>query len=228
MTIERTKAPKNIESAKEKENELKIPHEEMRVRLTFTEEVLGTSSNDPELHDRYIASQAPDAMTTAEEVAAIGAGDMIERQMTVFPRDENYKPFMWNYQIKGFFKDSCKSLRDVEGTESTKITAYKSKIDGLIFIKERKIPFLNCGQVGECQRPLRADTPKGARTALAHSETIKAGASIEFTIQMLKRKDNKFNIRAAVTEWLDYGALRGLGQWRNSGKGTFEWEIIES
>jgi hypothetical protein len=30
----------------------------------------------------------------------------------------------------------------------------------------------------------------------------------------------------AVKEWLDYGELRGLGQWRNSGKGKFKWEEI--
>lgn len=29
-----------------------------------------------------------------------------------------------------------------------------------------------------------------------------------------------------VREWLDYGALRGLFQWRNSGKGRFEWKEV--
>ena len=31
----------------------------------------------------------------------------------------------------------------------------------------------------------------------------------------------------AVKEWLSYGKLRGLGQWRNSGKGRFCCEILE-
>lgn len=30
-----------------------------------------------------------------------------------------------------------------------------------------------------------------------------------------------------VREELDYGRLRGIGQWRNSGKGRFEWEEEE-
>lgn len=30
----------------------------------------------------------------------------------------------------------------------------------------------------------------------------------------------------AVREWLDYGILRGIGQWRNSGMGRFTWEEI--
>ena len=29
-----------------------------------------------------------------------------------------------------------------------------------------------------------------------------------------------------VREWLDYGRVRGIGQWRNSGKGRFTWEEI--
>ena len=28
-------------------------------------------------------------------------------------------------------------------------------------------------------------------------------------------------------ELLDYGAMRGIGQWRNSGKGRFVWEEIK-
>jgi hypothetical protein len=28
-----------------------------------------------------------------------------------------------------------------------------------------------------------------------------------------------------VEEWLEYGELRGLGQWRNSGKGRFTAEV---
>lgn len=33
----------------------------MRVKLTFIDEVLGTAANDPEIHETYIASKAPDA-----------------------------------------------------------------------------------------------------------------------------------------------------------------------
>lgn len=32
---------------------------------------------------------------------------------------------------------------------------------------------------------------------------------------------------AALLEWLDYGILRGLGQWRNSGKGRFSYVVTE-
>lgn len=53
----------------------------------------------------------------------------------------------------------------------------------------------------------------GERIALSSSETVPAGSAIEFTIQCMVDSD-----MAAVIEWLDYGDLRGIGQWRNSGK----------
>lgn len=195
---------------------------ELKVRLTFTEELLGTSSNNPEIHDEFIASKAPDAMKRKDEVAALGVGEVIEKSMTVFPRDESMNPFIWDYQIKGFFKDSCAVLKKVSDYKSSKLKAFKKEIDGLIFVFDRKIPIKNCGAVGECQRPLRASTMQGERVALAHSETVRAGSYIEFTVQCLKD-----DLEPLVREWLDYGKLRGLGQWRNSGKGRFVWEEIE-
>lgn len=194
---------------------------ELKVRLTFLEEVLGTANNNPEIHSEFIASKAPDAKSTAEEVEAIGVDEVVEKSMTVFPKLNDGTPFVWDYQIKGFFKDTCSALRKVSGTESAKIKAFKKEIDGLVFINERKIPFENYGEIGECQRPLRASTAQGERIALAHSETVAEGSQIEFTIVCLK--DDMIKV---VKEWLDYGKYRGLGQWRNSGKGKFTWEEI--
>lgn len=193
----------------------------MKVRLEFLEEVLGTASADPEIHETYIASNAPDAPTRKEEVEALGVEEVFEKSMTIFPK-ENGIPFLWDYQIKGFFKDSCGMMRKVSGSVSSKMKAYKKEIDGLIFIKERKIPFQFDGEMGICQRPLRAQTAQGERIALSSSETIPAGAAIEFEIECLVDSDMN-----AVVEWLDYGKLRGIGQWRNSGKGKFEWKSID-
>lgn len=200
-----------------------IKGKELKVRLTFTEEILGTASNSPTIHDDYIASNAPDAKSREEEIAAIGVAEYVEKSMTVFPQLEDGTPFLYDYQVKGFFKDACGCLKKVTGSESAKIKAYKKEIDGLIFVKERKIPYIFEGGMGECQRPLRGQTPQGERVALAHSETVPAGATVEFTIQILKD-----DMETAVREWLDYGRLRGIGQWRNSGKGRFEWEEIEN
>ena len=194
---------------------------EMKVRITLLEELLGTASNNREIHSEFIASKAPDAKSREEEIAAIGTDAEIEKSMTVFPKDENGNPFYFDYQVRGFFKDACGMLRKVTGTKSSGLKAYKKEIDGLIFINERRIPINFDGEIGNCQRPLRAQTAQGERISLANSETIPAGATMEFTIQCLVDAD-----MAAVIEWLDYGKLRGLGQWRNSGKGRFSWEVI--
>lgn len=193
----------------------------LKVRLTFTEEVLGTASNNPEIHDEYIASKAPDAASHDEEISAVDVNEIIEKSMTVFPRSDSGEPILFDYQIKGFFKDACGMLRRVKGSKSSGVKAFKKEIDGLIFVEPRQIPFKFDGKMGECQRPLRASTPQGERVALAHSETIPAGATLEIEIRYML--DSHLPL---IKEWLDYGALRGIGQWRNSGKGKFTWEEI--
>ena len=195
---------------------------EIKVKLTFLEEVLGTASADKEIHGKFIASKAPDAPSREEEIEALGVEEVTEKSMTVFPRNTDGKPIFWDYQIKGFFKDACGMLRKVPNSASSKIKAYKKEIDGLIFVKEREIPIIFDGEIGSCQRPLRAQTAQGERVALANSETVPAGSTIEFTIQLMCDTHEK-----AVREWLDYGVFRGIGQWRNSGKGKFEWSEVE-
>lgn len=195
---------------------------ELKVRITFTEEILGTASGDPAIHEEFIASKAPDAPSRKEEVAAIGVEESIEKSMTIFPRNADGAPILFDYQIKGFFKDSCSMLARLKGDkESAKLKAYKKIIDGLIFVEPRTIPFVFDGEVRKCQRPLRGQTAQGERIALANSETIPAGAYVDICVVMLDAAHEP-----AVREWLDYGRLRGIGQWRNSGKGRFTWEEI--
>lgn len=200
--------------------------ETMKVRLTFTEPILGTSSSNPEIHSEFIASKAPDAPTRNEEITRLiqrdGVDEAIDRAMTIFPMDDDGIPFMWDYQIKGFFKDACSMLKRCTGTKSASLKAYKKEIDGLVFIEEREIPFDVNGEIGTCERPLRAQTAQGERISLANSESIPAGSTLEFTITSLKD-----GLMPTVEEWLDYGRLRGLGQWRNSGKGRFVWERLD-
>lgn len=195
---------------------------EIRVKVTFSEMILGTASGNPELHKDYIASNAPDAKTKQEEIEELGVDGVEKKDMTVFPRLDNGRPFLYDYQIKGFFKNACSTLRKVTGTESSKIKAFKKEIDGLVFVTPRKIPLIFEGEVGNLQRPLRASTPQGDRVALANSESCPAGTEIEFTIKLLKD-----DMEGVVKEWLVYGELNGIGQWHNGGYGRFSYEIIE-
>ena len=206
----------------------------MKVKITFLEPVLGTWPNNKNIAEEFIASKAPDVSTIEEEIAALGIDAVTEKGKTVFPRNEAGEPVLYDYQVKGFFKDACGMLRRVGGKDektgkkkaanlSGKLTAYKSVIDGLIFVQPRMIPIQVNGEIRDCQRPLRAQTMQGERVSLANSEEIPEGSSAELEVVCLE-KDHE----AVVQEWLDYGILRGIGQWRNSGKGRFTYEIIDA
>lgn len=206
----------------------------MKVKITFLEPVLGTWPNNKNIAEEFIASKAPDASTIEEEIAALGIDAVTEKGKTVFPRNEAGEPVLYDYQVKGFFKDACGMLRRVGGKDektgkkkaanlSGKLTAYKSVIDGLIFVQPRMIPIQVNGEIRDCQRPLRAQTMQGERVSLANSEEIPEGSSAEFEVICLEKEHE-----AVVQEWLDYGILRGIGQWRNSGKGRFTYEIIDA
>lgn len=125
----------------------------MKVRLTFLEPVLGTWPSNENIARDFIASKAPDASTIEDEIAALGADAVAEKGKTVFPRTDG-QPILYDYQIKGFFKDACGMLARVKAKKSSTLKAYKKIIDGLIFVEPRIIPIEVNGEVGECQRPL--------------------------------------------------------------------------
>lgn len=57
----------------------------LKVRLTFTEPVLGTWPSNQNIAREFIASKSPDAATVEDEVAALGADAVADKGMTVFP-----------------------------------------------------------------------------------------------------------------------------------------------
>ena len=193
----------------------------IRVKLTFLTEILGTSPNDPDIYRTYIGKKSPDAASLEEEVKALGADAVTEHQMTVFPTLEDGTPFLWDYQIKGFFKSTSSCLKKCPDKLSSKLQANKKLIDQLIFIYPRQIPFEGVEEIFECQRPLRASTPQGDRTTLAISEKIPAGATVTFDIKMYN--DSSYSL---IKEWLNYGEDSGIGQWRNASYGRFTWEEV--
>jgi len=201
--------------------------------------MLGTASGNPEIHDEFIASKAPDAKTREEEIAALGVEAVVEKTMTVFPRmarkdlaapanpvlpgkENDRVPVLWAYQVKGFMKDACSALARVPETKSNKVKAYRKIIDGTIFVFPKAIEIETDKPITNLQRPLRAQTPQGERICLANSEMIEAGAVMRFEIVMLDD-----GVESLVREWLDYGELRGLLQWRNAGYGRFTWEEVK-
>jgi len=248
------KAKSNTEKRNKNRKETK-QMKTMEVRITFFEEVLGTSPADEDIYRNFIGSKAPDAASVEEEIEALGADAVAEKGMTVFARTEEGKPALYDYHFKGFFKDTCSMLARVKGSESSKMVAYKKEIDGLIFVNPRlvELEIPEGKTMGVCQRPLRASTALGERVALAMSESVPAGTSCVLEITTLiensgtkvRKKKVKTKNEAGeivedtvevesggvdymkmIREWLDYGKLRGIGQWRNSGKGRFTWEEL--
>ena len=194
----------------------------IHVRLHFIEGILGSLPSNEDIYRDYIASKAPNAATIEEEVAAVGADGVAEKGMTVFGKKADGTPFLYDYHIKGFFKGACGALKKVDGTLSSKEKAFKKKIDLHIFPAPREIAFHDAGKMMKNERPLRASTPMGERVSLACSEEISAGAYVECDIKYLIPADGDL-----IREWLDYGELSGIGQWRNSGKGRFLWEELD-
>jgi hypothetical protein len=174
-----------------------------------------------------------------EEAEAIAASETVDEQfaraLTIFPKLDDGTPYQYDYHVKGFFKDACGMLNRLTGkdpttgkkgkavNESSKLKAFKKEIDGNIFVFPRKIPIEFDGELTICQRSLRASTAQGERIALSASEEAPAGATMTFYVLCLNDAHEK-----AVLEWMDYGILRGTGQWRNSGKGRFEYEVLET
>jgi hypothetical protein len=194
---------------------------EMRVRIKFTQPILGNMPADEELYTKFIASKAPAEWLVDEEVENIPEVDY-DKGVTVFPQDKQ-GIFLYNYHIKGFFKHAGNVLKD-----QLKIKNLRSKLDDYLFIKERKIYLIRDGKIIQeedriLERPLRAKTMQGERVALASSEVINPPAEAEFTIQLLEHKEITLD---TIRELLDYGKFQGIGQWRNGGFGQFEWEEI--
>lgn len=135
-------------------------------------------------------------------------------------------PIMYDYMIKGFFKDAASMLRRSNKTESAGLKAHKKVIDGCVFVEPRRIPILLPKDEGllVVKRPLRVDTPHGSRVAIAVSEAAPEGSRIIFTVKALPRTVSE----ELLYEWLEYGAYRGLGQWRNAGFGAFEFQVTRA
>lgn len=195
------------------------------IELTFTEEVLGATPKRKQLYKDYIIGKAVDAglelseEQIEEELQSVK--ELEEKGWTGFLTVDG-NPVIRHHVVKGFFKEACSMLRRVEDTESSDLRAHKKVIDGLVFVEPGMIPLKlpKGGKIEVNERPLRAQTAKGERVTLARSDTCPAGTTMEFTVKILGQVTESL-----LREWLNYGELRGLRQWRNAGYGTFTYTM---
>jgi hypothetical protein len=186
------------------------------------EEMLGTACQNAEVHEEFIASKSKDAEKVKEELESLPADELMQKAVTVFHRDEDGTPILYDYQIKGFIKEQFRialalTTGQKVGTATLSKWTCDKMVDNHVHVSPRKIRLAPVGPL--CTRPLRAQTMKGERVSLATSETVPAGTVFTFEVTSDHATLDEFVVKA-----LDRGAEKGFGQWRNSGKGRFEWK----
>lgn len=187
----------------------------MKLKITLTEQMLGTVPKDKEIYTSYIASKAPIPEGAIDEVDSVETIE--ERGWTGFHKDENGL-FIFDYLFKGFVKEAGNVLKD-----SVKIKNLRSKLDSYVFIFPRKIHLGKQKPDGVVERPLRAMTMQGPRVTLARSDYVDAGTTFELELKILPHKEITEEL---ILELLKYGELKGLGQFRNGSYGRFGYEVL--
>ena len=213
--------------------------ETRKYRLVGLTPILGSRPANPEIHSKYVTAKAATVEKQADEEAMLpgtpeleeALKDIKEAGLTVFLRNGRGEIIIPSYVLKGFFKSAFAVLKD-----QFCIAGAKGKVDNLIFVQPEYIPILDGHNTpskecdGLCERSLRAETMQGPRVTLAASEEIDTPWSMEVEITLVdnagtsKSKAITFDL---IEDALNYGSLKGLGQWRNAGYGSFKWERIE-
>lgn len=228
---------------------IELAKQQIQVRLRFTEAVLGTVPEDYSVWETFVrpkiaAHLNPEKMKpqdyaeqidelldqTEDEVQVHPAyanaeearrrdkadrdADKTDKTLpTTFFRDAN-GPIFLNYQVLGHLKELGNIAKD-----ALKIKALRNKIGRYVSVTPRRIP-LEHAELGRVTRPLRGETMQGPRIFIATSDAVRAGAEIAFTLHIIPNPE----VTPDVLETLlrELGSVRGLGQWRTGGWGTYE------
>jgi len=216
----------------------------VKIKITLNEELLGTKALPQDVFEEYIGCACPDSTLIRKESenaksteAEVRAADDGQPPVTVFHRNADGELMIYDYQIKGFIKEAGDILRQCEKEESEadsetgktkkvkrKWASAKKKVDNFVFVSPREITLGCKGLQHICERPIRVNTMQGERVSIARSETVPAGTVLNIEISVLPGGPVT---QEMVCQALDYGKFKGLGQWRNSGKGRFTWTKVE-
>jgi hypothetical protein len=231
MDSKKNERPVDESAGREKKKKKYIAPVWRWFRCTFINELLATLPGDPELAESYVLSKHPSDLPQEDEREALSAEEELERVTTVFSKTENGNSHLWDYQVKGLFKEACCAMIDSEmftkdELKNLKLTqwTYKRSIDLMVFTKPRIIPLYlpKNAEITVRSRTLRKESMKGGQTAIVRSESAPPGTYIEFAVLCMNNKHEKF-----IEQWLTYGELHGFGQWRNASHGAFTFEKIE-
>ena len=177
----------------------------------------------------------------AEEIMVQRAStseELIKKGTTIFPKDDTGL-FLWDYQARGYFKESLAGLIElgiVDAVAGLSKWTVKRAVDTFVFIRQRRAYYKDADMkvIKEStvtrQRTLRGTTQQGERICLASSQELPIGTNVEFDIDILAGFNPKSKMLIgpdAIIAALEYGSLKGLGQWRSGGWGRFSFEILE-
>ena len=72
---------------------------------------------------------------------------------------------------------------------------------------------------------------QGLCTTVVQSESVPPGTSMEFifasAVDTVSIGTARVKVKDLISQVMDYGIFHGFGQWRNSGKGRFNWKFVE-
>ena len=164
---------------------------------------------------KALLKQIDNIVVDPNDIPEVEDIDNIEqRGWTGFFSEKDKGIYILNYMIMGFFKEAGNLLKEQVGIKNL-----KSKLENNVFISPRRI-FVNKNEPDGCiERPLRGQTPQGQITSLVRSDYIDAGTEIEFSIILVENKEIK---PLTLRTLMEYGNLKGLGQFRNGSYGRFE------
>jgi hypothetical protein len=189
-----------------------------KLRIEFLTEVLGTQPQK-DVATEFITSKVADENGNLPDDELATLPEELEKGTTAFHKLDGH-PIFYDYQIKGFLKEAAQIFNGLRGVKNL-----KSKMDNLVFVTPRQIQ-LHLPEGGEstfCERPLRAMTAQGPRTSLARSEQLPVGTWFECFLEVYDGPISE----ALLRDLLSYGERKGLGQWRNGGKGRVSFELQE-
>lgn len=198
------------------------------VVLTFTEEMLGSAPLNPEIYTKYIEALKAKRKSMIEGEAAdeeAQALPNVDQKGTGFHRMPSGALFVYDYAVKGFFKEVSNILKETQGQK-----ALRSKLDNYLFVNPRRIPLERNGfpllaPDRVLERPLRAMTAQGPRVSLAMSELVEPGTQMRFEVRIIDGSPITHQERL-IEACLEYGRdCKGFGQWRNASYGRFDFEL---
>jgi hypothetical protein len=181
----------------------------------FVEPILGTIPKHREVWSEHVRSSEA-GLDEDEMMALADEAGATERGATGFYTDADGHPILFDYQIKGAFKEAGNTIKDV-----VKVKALRSHIEAELFVFPR-ITILAEKPDGYIERPLRAMTMQGPRVTVVRSDKVDPGQVYAVELRVLKGSRVTRPVLESITEYL---AVKGLGQWRNGGYGRLNGRI---